>query len=352
MHSPPDSAAQAATVRAMTEIARSAAMQDALGKLSAAVQHPGGVLVTGEPGSGRESFAKAIHLASVEANGCSVERLLLRAMRGHETDRPFVRIDSADRPGLEERLFGLIAIGQTEDATELERLTPGSAIFSAHGGTLYVRHLPEMPRRLQLRLARLLRQGEARLLGDEGESRVEIAVRVVASAEMVLDGDIVPDLQRRLHIAIDVPALRERRDDVPALVKCLLADLCVAAEQPPKVASRQAIELMCALPWPGNVGELEALLRVLVTHVPGRHIRLAHVLEYVRLDGRPAIAAYTGTLKEARERFERDYVAAVLDRHRGRMAEAARTLGLQRTNLYRKVRQLAVARRPQKRQVS
>jgi two-component system nitrogen regulation response regulator NtrX len=335
----------------MHEIARSAAMQDALGKLSAAVQHPGGVLVSGEPGSGRESFARAIHLANGTESTGSVERLLLRAMRGHRTDRPFVRIDSADRPGLEERLFGLVSIGPDE-SIELERLTEGSAIACAHGGTLYIRHLPEMPRRLQLRLARVLRQGEAKLLRDSGESRVEIAVRVVASAQTVLDGDIVPELLRRLHIAIDVPPLRERRDDVPALVRCLLADLCVAAEQPPKAASRQAVELLSALPWPGNLGELEALLRVLVSHVPGRHIRLAHVLEYVRLDGRPAIASYTGTLKEARDRFERDYVAAVLDRHRGRMAEAAKALGLQRTNLYRKVRQLAVARRPRKRHVS
>ena len=277
-------------------------MQDAMGKLAAAVQHPGGVLVSGEPGSGRESFARAIHLASGSDTTGSVERLLLMAMRGHRTDRPFVRIDSADRSGLEERLFGLAAIGPDDDSVELERLAEGSAIACAHRGTLYIRHLPEMP--------------------------------------------------RRLHIAIDVPPLRERRDDVPALVRCLLTDLCVAAEQPPKAASRQAVELLCALPWPGNIGELEALLRVLVSHVPGRHIRLAHVLDYVRLDGRPAIASYTGTLKEARDRFERDYVAAVLDRHRGRMAEAAKALGLQRTNLYRKVRQLAVERRPRKRQVS
>ena len=352
MHGPLATFEHRSNVRAMPEIAKSAAMQDVLGKLLAATRHPGGVLVSGEPGSGRESFARAIHMANGTESVGSVERLLLMAMRGHRTDRPFVRIDSADRPGLEERLFGLVAIGPDDESIEFERLTEGSAIACAHGGTLYICHLPEMPRRLQLRLARLLRQGEAKLLSDDGESRFEIAVRVVASAEKGLDGDIVPELLRRLHIAIDVPPLRERRDDVPALVRCLLADLCVAAEQPPKVASRQAVELLGALPWPGNLRELEALLRVLVSHVPGRHIRLAHVLEYVRLDGRPAIASYTGTLKEARDRFERDYVAAVLDRHRGRMAEAAKALGLQRTNLYRKVRQLDVARRPRKRQVS
>jgi DNA-binding NtrC family response regulator len=81
-----------------------------------------------------------------------------------------------------------------------------------------------------------------------------------------------------------------------------------------------------------------------VSKVPGRQIKLSDVLARVRLDGQPATASYSGTLKEAREQFEREYVAAVLDRHRGRMSEAARALGLQRTNLYRKVRQLSVQR--------
>ena len=93
------------------------------------------------------------------------------------------------------------------------------------------------------------------------------------------------------------------------------------------------------------------LLRRLAVKVPSRQIRLADVLAHVRLDAQPAAAVYGGTLREARESFERDYVAAVLDQHRGRMAEAARALGLQRTNLYRKVRQLSV-QRPIRRQLS
>src|SRR5262249_49671289 len=97
--------------------------------------------------------------------------------------------------------------------------------------------------------------------------------------------------------------------------------------------------------WRGNVTELQQLLTRLMTKVSGSFIRLSDVLAHVRLEGGVTSLPYTGSLKEARERFEREYVAQVLDLHRGRMAEAAKTLGIQRTNLYRKVRQLSVQRR-------
>jgi DNA-binding NtrC family response regulator len=91
--------------------------------------------------------------------------------------------------------------------------------------------------------------------------------------------------------------------------------------------------------------ELCGLLRALVVKVSGRMIRLSDVLANIRLDGSAVTFHGRGTLKEARERFEREYVAAILELHRGRMAEAARALGIQRTNLYRKIRQLAVQRK-------
>jgi transcriptional regulator of acetoin/glycerol metabolism len=109
--------------------------------------------------------------------------------------------------------------------------------------------------------------------------------------------------------------------------------------------SSQAMELLAALPWPGNFAELESLLSVLVENFPDRLIRVVDVLTYVRLDNQAAPLIYAGTLREARDRFERDYIAAVLKQHKGRMGDAARALGIQRTNLYRKVRQLAVERR-------
>ena len=324
-------------------------MQEVLGQLSMAIADPGGVLVVGEAGSDHDVFARAVHLANELNTDSSVERLLMRAMHRQSSRRPYVTVDCADRLDLEARLFGE---APAAGSPAFEHLTDTSLVGKAHGGTLVLRHLPELPPRLQLRLARLLRDGEAHLLkeGGGGEVLAPVALRAVGTAER--EGDLVPDLLRRLPVTINVPPLRERRDDIPGLVRCLLANLSMAAGVAPKVASRQAAELLTALPWRGNVSELEALLRTLVAHVPGRHIRLTHVLEYVRLDGRASATTYTGTLKEARECFERDYVAAVLDRHRGRMAEAAKTLGLQRTNLYRKVRQLSVTRGSGKRQLS
>jgi DNA-binding NtrC family response regulator len=335
----------------LTNIARSAAMQELTGRLSAAIGETGGVLVTGESGAGHDTIARAIHLANDHSEDTSGVRLLLRAILRHPSPRPFVALDCSDRLDLEERLFGAATTAVWDGVAVFEQLASPCMLTAAHGGTLVLRHIPEMPARLQVRLGRLLRRGEAYVVQAGKEpGLLPVAVRVVGTAEG--EGDLEPELLRRLPVTINVPPLRERREDIPGLVRCLLDELSMAAGVAPKVASRQASELLSALPWRGNISELEALLRALVTHIPGRHIRLSHVLEFVRLDGRATVTTYTGTLKEARECFERDYVAAVLDRHRGRMAEAARTLGLQRTNLYRKVRQLSVTRGSAKRQLS
>ena len=144
---------------------------------------------------------------------------------------------------------------------------------------------------------------------------------------------------------MEMPPLRRRREDIPGLVRYLLADICAERQLLAKSVSTHAADLLSALPWRGNVSELKRFLAVLVSTVPGRLIRLSDVLANVRLDGTPSTSIYSGTLREARERFERDYVASVLRRHHGRMGEAAKALGIQRTNLYRKVRQLSIKHR-------
>jgi DNA-binding NtrC family response regulator len=329
-------------------------MQDAIRGLASAIGGNGGVLLCGEPGSGRELFARAIHHAAGSSHPIGkLEELLRRSMRETPNGRPFVTIDCADRDGLEQRLFGMGRYPDSQPA-DVERIEEGSALHTGIGGTLVLRQLTEMPVRMQARLARIFRDGEVIVRRRGGSDTVAtIGLRPIATTEGD-DGDaLVPDLHKRLSQAvIAVPPLRARREDIPGLVRCLVTDLCAAAGVDSKTPSRQAIELLAALPWRGNIHELEALLRALVGKVPGRRIRLADVLAHVRLDGQPSTSSYSGTLREARERFERDYVAAVLDQHRGRMAEAARSLGLQRTNLYRKVRQLSVRRRPAGRHLS
>jgi len=177
-----------------------------------------------------------------------------------------------------------------------------------------------------------------------------VHVRAIASIDVSSsdDGDdrVVPELRKKLAAhRIELPPIRQRREDIPGLIRMLLADICEALNIQPKTASAQAIALMAALPWRGNFTEMSGLLRTLVLKSPGRLIRLSDVLDNIRLDGTASNFIGSGTLKEARDRFEREYVAAVLEQHHGRMAEAARALGIQRTNLYRKVRQLSVNRK-------
>jgi two-component system nitrogen regulation response regulator NtrX len=106
------------------------------------------------------------------------------------------------------------------------------------------------------------------------------------------------------------------------------------------------VVLIAALPWRGNAVELRTLLKSIVGDLPGgRGIGLEEVLAHVRLDGGAVVYASGGTLRQARAHFERDYIAAVLESHHGRISEAARALGIQRTNLYRKMRSLKVARK-------
>ena len=108
---------------------------------------------------------------------------------------------------------------------------------------------------------------------------------------------------------------------------------------------RAALLLIAALPWRGNAIEFRALLESVVTGLGvGHGIGLEDVLAHVRLDGGSLAVASGGTLRQARSRFEREYIAAVLDQHRGRISDAATALGIQRTNLYRKMRSLRVAR--------
>jgi two-component system, NtrC family, nitrogen regulation response regulator NtrX len=154
------------------------------------------------------------------------------------------------------------------------------------------------------------------------------------------------DLFRRLSvIRIDMPPLRNRREDIPALANYFLRDICAALRVPPKTLSRSALSLIAALPWRSNAVELRSLLDSVVASLDGsRAIALEDVLAHVRLDGGSTVFANGGTLKQARNRFEREYIAAVLEQHHGRISDAAKALGIQRTNLYRKMRSLRVTR--------
>jgi two-component system nitrogen regulation response regulator NtrX len=161
----------------------------------------------------------------------------------------------------------------------------------------------------------------------------------------VQEGRVRDDLFRRLSvIRIEIPPLRNRREDIPSLANYFLREICAIQKVPPKTLSRPALALLSALPWRGNATELRALLEAVARGVQGgKNIGLEDLLQHLKLDGGPAAMSWSGgTLKQARARFERDYIATVLEQHHGRVSDAARALGIQRTNLYRKMRSLRI----------
>ena len=312
--------------------AHSAPMRLVVDAVRRAADTAGGVCLCGEPGTGRARVAYAIHSQSGRAA------------------QPFVSVDCAGSPeDLEHRLFGGAVERRAQPrGNAVERIGPGGAIFEARGGTLYLANVVEVPARIQARMARLLRDGEAQL-GD-GRDTIDVDVRLMAGAEASLDssvddGHLREDLYERLvALRIDVPPLRRRREDIPLLAVHFLRAACVSAGRPMKGLSRSAMALLSALPWPGNARDLRSLIETLM-HASGHSvIQLEDVLAHASLEGASARVDTGMTLRDARARFEHDCISAVLIKHHGRVGDAAKALGIQRTNLYRKVRQLNVAR--------
>jgi DNA-binding NtrC family response regulator len=311
----------------------SVAMRDVMTLIARAAGMRAGVLIRGEEGTGRQVAARAIH--TLQQNG----------------DGAFVSVDcgACDGAELDKELFGAAARGQNDDSKGLEQVSRLGRLYHARGGTIYLQNIAEAPTRVQARLARLLRDREA-ILSETGET-VSFDVRPMAGVDpgfdtAVDDGRIREDLFRRLSVLrMEMPPLRQRREDIPALANYFLREICAGLRLPPKTLSRSALSLLSALPWRGNAAELRRLLDTVVTHMQGgRGIALEDILAHVRLDGAAGLFSTGGTLKQARSRFEKEYIAIVLEQHRGRISEAARTLGIQRTNLYRKMRSLKVVR--------
>jgi DNA-binding NtrC family response regulator len=286
-----------------------------------------GVLIRGEGGTGRRVIAEIIHAMDARSG-------------------PFVSVDCAAHEGAS--LEGLLFGAENGGHGDLETVAASSRLAAASGGTLHLANITEAPARVQHRLARVFRDREA--ARPDGVV-VPVDVRPMASADpefdaAVGDGRVRADLYQRLAtIDINVPPLRKRREDIPALARHFVDQICAAQGVARRALSRSAVALVAALPWHGNATELRNLLEaVLATHVEASEISVEDLLGHVRLDGGASAPAAGGTLRDARTRFEREYISAVLAQHQGRISEAARALGIQRTNLYRKMRTLRVKR--------
>lgn len=303
-------------------VGQSAAMGRVQELVRRVAAHEGGVLLVAGRGTDVESVAREMHL------------------RGRHASAPFVRVNCA-AAGAERTLFG---DSTGEAPLDLETASAGSPIAAARGGTLFLEDITELPAAAQARLARVARDGEVRIDHDP----VTIGCRFLASAPPAIDADVREhrfrsDLYRRISVwRIDLPPLADRPEDVPALAVRVLDDLSSARGGPTRTFTQAALALLGAMTWPGNLAELRDAVERAVSSTEAPVIQVEHLLPTLQLDRAPLAFEPAGSLREARLRFEHDYIAAVLQHHGWRMAEAATTLGIQRPNLYRKVRQLGI----------
>jgi len=288
----------------------------------------GGVLLITRRGADAESVAHEIHARSPRAA------------------HAFVSVPCG-AAGVEHALFG----GPVTQAPDLEAVSGDSRLAAARGGTLFLEDAAELPAAVQARLARVTRDGEVRVDG----APVATAMRLIVGATPAIDADVREhrfrtDVYRRVStLRVELPPLGDRPEDVPAVAVRLLADLSVLRPDGPRAFTQTALALLGAMSWPGNLAELREAVGRAAAATDDATIQIEHVLPTLQLDRAPAPFLPAGSLREARQRFEHDYIAAVLQHHGWRMAEAAQTLGIQRPNLYRKARQLGIplARNPE-----
>jgi two-component system nitrogen regulation response regulator NtrX len=292
-----------------------------------AARDAGCVLIEAEPGLDAEDIARDVH--------------------ARRSSGPFMAVDcaGAEPPVVEASLFG----ARVRTDHDLECVDAGSAIARADGGTLYLANLTDLSAAAQARLARVVRDREVVIGGTAAPGTVApLDLAVVGSiAGSDADSDAARlrrDLGRHFDRArIAVPPLRQRTEDIPLLVDQLLAAMCRAEGVPPPPVTHPAMTLLAAMPWKGNLVELRRAVSRLGANAAGGVIQLEDVLTHVRFDVSATAPAPAGTLRDARQQFEREYIALVIRHHRGHIGDAARALGIQRTNLYRKARQLGIA---------
>lgn len=313
-------------------LGESSAVRAVLMQVELAAASRAGIVICGERGSGRQMLARVIHARSGRA--AALVSIDCRRFASHD---------------LEALLFGGPGGQASASGHQPESIARASRLHAAQNGTLFLRHPGDLPSRVQARLARLLRDGEA-VDAATGQS-LHPNIRPITAVDLPFatfaeESRLREDLLRRLAvIRIDVPPLRSRREDIPGLADQALREICRVAGLPAKKLTRQAGLLLSALPWRGNLYELQRFLEGLVSLVPGRAIQLEDVVGNVRFDSGSVAFASGRTLQEARAHFEKEYITAVLAQHRGRVSQAARVLGMQRANLYRKIRALGVSRR-------
>jgi len=333
-------------------LGKSRSTQDLLRQVAKVAPTTARVLILGESGVGKELIAQAIHDRSERKSGA------------------FVKVNCAAIPEelIEAELFGSVKGAFTG-------AEPRDGKFqAADGGTLFLDEVGDMSLRVQTKVLRALQEGEIEKVGSN--KTIKVDVRVIAATnknlvEEVAAGRFREDLYFRLNVVpIDVPPLRDRLEDIPLLAGEFVDEYCRENDLPQKSLDDDVVHLLKVYPWPGNVRELRNQVERLVIMSSGRTVRVMDLSAELRA-GKSVVESSAKTvrtseptssdsrvneevsrapqlghqtLQEAKKTFERDLIRQALDKHNWNVSRAAEELGLERTNLHKKIKQFELTR--------
>jgi two-component system, NtrC family, nitrogen regulation response regulator NtrX len=317
--------------RQFTMVGESAAIRQLREQVAMAAPTNGRVLIYGENGTGKELVARGIHTQSRRRSG------------------QFVEVNCAAIPEelIESELFGHVR-GAFTGAVADRR----GKFEVADGGTIFLDEIGDMSLKTQAKVLRVLQEQTMEPVG--GTSRIRVDARVVAATNKDLQAEIKTgqfreDLFFRLNvIPIFVPPLRERQEDIPLLADHFMAEFAQEYGRRIKRLDAGAIRTLQRYAWPGNVRELRNVIERLMIMVPGDAITTSD-LSFLDVPlvapaaGAPAGSPERLTLHEARDQFERDLILKTLAQQQGNMSRTAEVLGVERSNLYRKMKTFGIA---------
>ena len=297
-------------------LGRSEQMRVVFGAIHKAASTPATVLISGESGTGKELIARAIHYSSPR------------------TSARFVAVNCGGIPEglLESELFGHMK-GAFTGATE----SRAGFFQTADGGTILLDEVSETSLAMQVKLLRVLQDGEVFMVGSTRPRRVDARVLAATNKDlqtMIAKGLFREDLFFRLNvISIVAPPLRERREDTVQLSRHFIDKFASEYDLPAPRLSDRVVEVLLQYPWPGNVRELENLMQRLVVMSAGESIEVPHLPEYMRFN-----VAGRGGLERTLAEVEREHIRNVLVHTRGNKTQAARILSIDRKTLRQKLK--------------
>jgi two-component system nitrogen regulation response regulator NtrX len=309
-------------------IGESPIMRDLSSKIMYVAPTNSRVIIFGENGTGKELVARAIHKNSKRA------------------DKPFFQVNCAAIPDelIESELFG----HEKGSFTGAVSRTQGK-FEQANGATLFLDEIGDMSLRTQAKVLKVIEEQEFSRIG--GKEQIKVDVRIIAATNKDLkkeveQGRFREDLFYRLNvIPIYVPPLRERIEDIPLLVTYFLVKFSVENGVKEKKISQSAIKALQSYQWPGNVRELKNLIERLVIMVSSDTIEASDLPSNFFDYSRPLPSVEKMDLKNARNEFEKDFIIQVLESSNWNITEASQKLGIERTNLHRKIRQYNIDKR-------